>query len=87
MIMLAGPGAFAQSNLDLQPNDTVRSVLARQVGKPVELRVKSGEKISGKLQKVTDKFAHLAQLANAEFYDAAVDLDSIEAVVIRTRSN
>jgi hypothetical protein len=87
LVALAGPDAFAQSKIDLQPNDTVRSVLERQIGKPVELRLKSGEKIAGKLQKVTDKLAHLAQITDADFYDAAVDLESVAAVVVRVRSN
>ncbi|MBA3544141.1 MAG: hypothetical protein H0T83_06855 [Chthoniobacterales bacterium] len=87
LITLATPGLFAQSSLNLQANDTVHSVLARQVGKPVELRMKSGEKISGKLEKVTDKLAHLSQLTDADFYDAAVEIESIAAVVIRVRSN
>lgn len=87
LITLAAPGLFAQSTVNLQANDTVQSVLARQVGKPVELRMKSGEKISGKLEKVTDKLAHLSQLTDADFYDAAVEIESIAAVVIRVRSN
>ncbi len=87
MIALANPAAYAQSKIDLQPNDTVRSLLERQVGKPVELRMKSGEKVSEKLEKVTDKLPHLSQLTDADFYDAAVELDSIAIVVVRVRSN
>lgn len=87
MIALVSPNAFAQSKLDLQANDSVRSVLERQVGKPVELRMKSGEKIAGKLEKVTAKLAHLSQLTDSDFYDAAVEIDSIAAVVVRVRSN
>ncbi len=87
LIAFAAPGAFAQGKLVLQPNDTIHSLLAQQVGKPVELRMKSGEKMAGKLEKVTDKMAHLAQLADADFYDAAVEIESIAAVVVRVRSN
>ena len=87
MIAVVNPNAIAQTSLDLQANDTIRTVLERQVGKPVELRLKSGEKIAGKLAKVTDKLIHLAQLADADFYDAAVEIDSIAAVVVRVRSN
>ncbi|HEY3661721.1 MAG TPA: hypothetical protein VGL24_01045 [Chthoniobacterales bacterium] len=87
IVALAVPGAFAQSKLDLQPNDTLRSVLEHQVGKPVELRMKSGEKMGGKLEKVTDKLVHLSQLTDADFYDAAVEIESIAAVVVRVRSN
>ena len=49
--------------------------------------MKSGEKIAGKLAKVTDKLALLSQLADADFYDAAVEIDSIAVVVVRVRSN
>lgn len=87
ILALAAPGAFAQSKLALQPNDTVQSVLAQQVGKPVELRMKSGEKMGGKLEKVTDKLVHLSQLTGADFYDAAVEIESVAAVVVRVRSN
>ena len=87
MIAVVNPNAIAQTSLDLQANDTIRTVLGRQVGKPVELRMKSGEKIGGKLAKVTDRFAHLSQLADADFYDAAVEIDSIAVVVVRVRSN
>ena len=86
-VALLAPSAFAQSKLALQPNDTVRTVLERQVGKPVDLRMKSGEKIAGKLEKVTDKLVHISQLTDADFYDAAVEIDSIAAVVVRVRSN
>src|SRR6476620_4460689 len=86
MIAVVNPDAIAQTNLDLQANDTIRTVLERQVGKPVELRMKSGEKIAGKLAKVTDKLAHLSQLADADFYDAAVEIDSVAVFVVRVRS-
>jgi hypothetical protein len=87
MTVVVNPSAIAQTKLDLQANDTIRTVLERQVGKPVELRLKSGEKIAGKLAKVTDRLAHLSQLADADFYDAAVEIDSIAVVVVRVRSN
>ncbi len=36
---------LADNNVDLQPNDSIQSVLQRQIGQPVELRMKSGEKL------------------------------------------
>ena len=87
IIAFAGSISFAQSPLELQTNDTVHAVLERQVGKPVELRLKSGEKIAGKLQKVTNTLALVVQLTDATFYDAAIDLESVAAVVVRARSN
>lgn len=90
LLVLAGIASsnalFAQGKIDLQQNDTMRAVLERQVGQVVDLRLKSGEKIAGKLEKVTETLAHLAQLTGAEFYDAAVDLNEIAAVSVRTKT-
>ena len=87
MIALTAPGALAQGKIALQPNDSLRSVLEQQVGKSVELRMKSGEKIAGKLEKVTDNLVHISHLTEADFYDAAVGIESVAAVVVRVRSN
>ena len=41
--------------------------------------------IGGKVEKVGDKLVHLSQLSGAEFYDAAVDLGAISAVIVRVK--
>ncbi len=84
---ISSSNLLAQSPLDFRKDDTVRSLLMRQVGKSVELRMRSGEKIAGKLETVGDKLLQLSQLAGAEFYDAAIEIDSISAVVVRAKSN
>jgi hypothetical protein len=73
----------AQTKIDLQPSDTIVSILQKNTGQTVELRMKSGEKIGGKVEKVGDKLVYLSSLAGAEFYDAAVDLSHISAVIVR----
>lgn len=85
--MLVASNAFAQGKIDLKAGDTLQSVLAQEVGSSVELRLKSGEKIAGKVEKVTNKLVHIAQLRDADFYDAAVEIDDVAAVVVRVRSN
>jgi hypothetical protein len=74
----------AQDKIDLQPNATVLSILQGNAGKTVELRLNSGEKIGGKVEKVTDNVVHLSHLTGAEFFDGFVDVKDISAVVIRT---
>ena len=85
-LAFVGSQVFAQSKIDLQPNDTIISVLQRNTGQTVELRMKSGEKIAGKVEKVGDKLVHLSQLTGAEFFDAAVDTADVAAVIVRARS-
>ncbi len=86
-LALACPtGLFAQSKLDFQANDSIRTILERQAGQVVELRMTSGEKIGGKVEKVNEELVHLSNLTGAEFYEAAVDLTAISAVIIRAKS-
>ena len=80
-----GSPLFAQTKIELLTGDTVQSVLEKQVGQPIDLRMKSGEKLVGKLEKVAGNAAHLSNLAGAEFYDAIVNIEDISAVVVKAR--
>jgi len=73
----------AQEKAALQPNATVLSILQGNAGKAVELHLRSGEKVGGKVGQVTDNIVYLSHLTGAEFYDAFVDVKDISAVVIR----
>jgi hypothetical protein len=85
VLVIACSNLFAQGKIDLQTGDTILSILQKNTGQTVELRMKSGEKVGGKVEKVGDKLVHLSQLAGAEFFDAAVDMADIAAVVVRTK--
>ena len=76
---------FAQGKIDLQTSDTILGILQKNVGQVVELRMNSGEKIGGKVEKVGDKLVHLSQLTGAEFFDAAIDTADVSAVIVRTK--
>lgn len=78
-------GLFAQGRIDLQSSDSMYDMLERNVGQLVEFRMKSGEKIGGKVQKLGDKLVQLSELAGAEFYDAVVDIDEVAAIVVRVK--
>jgi hypothetical protein len=74
---------LAQERAALQPNATVLSILQGNAGKAVELHLRSGEKVGGKVGQVTDNIVYLSHLTGADFYDAFVDVKDISAVVIR----
>ncbi len=76
--------ALAQGKVDFQDADTVKSVLGRQVGQKVELRLNSGEKIAGKVEKVGDKTVHISAVTGQEFFDAVVVLEEVSAILVRT---
>jgi hypothetical protein len=73
----------AQEKPAVQPNATVISILQGSAGKAVELHLRSGEKIGGRVSQVTDNIVYLSHLTGAEFFDAFVDVKDISAVVIR----
>jgi len=75
--------SFAQDKASLQPNATVVSLLQGSAGKSIELHLRSGEKMGGKVAQVTDSMVHLSNLAGAEYFDAFVDMKDISAVVVR----
>jgi hypothetical protein len=85
IVALAGSDLLGQGKIDLQTSDTILGILQKNVGQTVELRMKSGEKIGGKVEKVGDKLVHLSSLTGAEFFDAAVDAGDVAAVVVRTK--
>ncbi len=75
--------AFADK-LAFDPGDTAATILKKQTGQKVELRMKSGEKIGGTVKAVGDKAVHLSALSGQEFFDAVVMIDDISAVIVRT---
>ena len=80
---IACSSLLAQEKAAIQPNATVLSILQGNAGKAVELHLRSGEKIGGKVGQVTDNIVYLSHLTGAEFFDAFVDVKDISAVVIR----
>jgi hypothetical protein len=80
---MACSSLFAQEKAALQTNATVLGILQGSIGKSVELHLRSGEKMGGKVAQVTDGVVHLSNLAGAEFFDAFVDVKDISAVVVR----
>jgi hypothetical protein len=75
--------SFAQDKTSLQANASVAGILQGSAGKSVELHLRSGEKMGGKVAQVTDSVVHLSNLTGAEYFDAFVDMKDVSAVVIR----
>src|SRR5438094_7515137 len=73
----------AQEKPVIPPNATVLRLPQGSAGKAVELHLRSGEKIGGRVGQVTDNIVYLSHLTGAEFFDAFVDVKDISAVVIR----
>ena len=86
LVALSLPAGAQDVKLEVRSNDTVRTVLERQVGKRVSVVLTTGPELAGVVTSVGDKVVHLSELTGREFFDAVVSLDRISAVVIRVRS-
>lgn len=86
IVLFLSVAGSIQAGLDPKADDTMKTVLSRQTGQTVELRLKSGEKISGKVALVGASLVHLTPLTGAEFYEAVVLLDDVAAVVAREKT-
>jgi hypothetical protein len=75
--------SVAQDKTGLQANTSVAGILQSNTGKSVELHLRSGEKMGGKVAQVTDSVVHLSNLTGAEYFDAFVDMKDVSAVVVR----
>lgn len=69
----------------LHTADTIKSSLERQIGQEVGVKLLCGEEMSGTVSKIGDSLIHLSALEGREFYDAAIRLDKISAVIVRVR--
>lgn len=72
-------------DLNVSASDTLQSVLSAQKGKRVTLRLSGGQEITGVMREATAKLVVLGGLTGREFFDAAVPLEKVEAVVVRTK--
>jgi hypothetical protein len=83
--LLAQTPVFAEGKVEITASDSVASLLPRLVGQKVELHLRSGEKLAGKLESASANGVHLSNLAGQEFFDALIAPGDISAVVVRVR--
>jgi len=83
IVAVACGSLHAQEKASLQPNASILSVLQGTAGKTVEVHLRSGEKMGGKVSQVSENTVHLSNLTGAEYFDAYVDAKDISAVVVR----
>lgn len=84
LTLAAAPVSLAQE-LRIGANDTVQTVLAAQKGKRVTVRVRSGQELTGTVRDVSGRLVQLGAISGREFFDAVVPLDTIDAVLVRTK--
>lgn len=83
--MLSLSGTSIAAPLTVSADDSLQTVLTVHKDKRVTIKLTSGEELSGKVGDVTGKLVVLQEITGKEFYDAAISLKKIAAVIVRAR--
>jgi hypothetical protein len=75
----------AAQELAIGANDTLQTMLAAQKGKRVTVRLCGGQEQTGTVRDANAKLLVLGAPAGRELFDAAIPLEKIEAVFVRTK--
>lgn len=76
--------AAETTKVTLTRDDSTTSILRKNSGHRVELVMKSGQRLAGKIEAMGDQTVHLIALAGQELFEAVVVIDDISAVILRT---
>jgi hypothetical protein len=74
-----------KATLHVEKADTIRTLLAKEVDKKVTLLLVQGQELTGTVRSVGDGVVLVSELSGREYYDAAVDLEKIVAVLVKVR--
>ncbi|MGQ0528779.1 MAG: hypothetical protein ACT4PG_02990 [Panacagrimonas sp.] len=66
-------------------DDALVKALKEREGKLATVLLTSGTELTGKVSSVSDDSVKLSELTGKEFFDAVIDLDDVQAVVVRAR--
>lgn len=80
------PAARAEeAKFELKASTSLRDILTERTGKRTTLRMQSGEDIEGTIVLVGNSLVHVSRLAGKDFYDAVIEIDRINAVIMKVR--
>ena len=84
-VLLLGSAMTSAAPTTIGEGETISSMLASQQGKHLTLKLASGQELSGEVAAVNAHVVYLKELAGREFFDALVNIDDIEAIVLRAK--
>ena len=81
-VYAADPSPAVSIDLSRGDMDSLGSVIAKYAGKPVIIKLKSGEELGGNVVMVKNGMVHLTRIKAREFYDAVIGLDAVAALLV-----
>jgi len=82
---LAVPATTTAAGFKAKITDTLVSVLRSHKDERVTVRLDSGGTLTGVVRMVNINIVQLGELSGKEFYDTVIDINDIEAVVMRVK--
>jgi len=78
--------AFSEeSGFQFGKNNSLQTSLLQFKGKAIEIQLKSGVQLTGKLSEVGSQSLLLRELRGKEYYDALIVIDDIAAVIFKAK--
>ncbi|MES2935442.1 MAG: hypothetical protein V4805_18370 [Pseudomonadota bacterium] len=71
--------------LPIKAGDTMQKQVALYQGKRITVRLQSGEEISGIVRNATPELLHLTEISGKELFDAIIDINKINAIMVRAK--
>ena len=84
-LFLATPVTVVADALKVGQSDNVMTMLEAQKGKRVSVKLASGAELTGTVRAVNKNIVQLGALSGKEYFDAVVNMNDIEAVVVRVK--
>ena len=72
--------------LNVNADDTIEKLLVAHKGKRVTVKLGPNDELTGVVKTITPNIVVLSELTGREFFDAAVDVKQVRAVIVRTRN-
>lgn len=79
-------GVACAQPLVVNADDSIEKLLAAHKGKRVTVKLGPNDELTGVVRSVTPNVLHLGELAGREFFDAAIDVKQVRAVIVRTKN-
>lgn len=80
------PATSIAQPLVVNADDSIEKLLAAQKGKRVTVKLGPNDELTGIVRSVSPNLVVLGELTGREFFDAAVDVKQVRAVIVRTKN-
>ena len=86
MVFMIATTAFSEENVFKFSGDkSLQTNLMQFKGKTIEIQLKTGGQLTGKLSEIGTQTILLKELRGKEYYDALIVIDDITAVIFKAR--